>query len=865
MVPELNHGTSYITIILLLMKLKSDNRSVIQSNYNLTSTNFAIRAEDSPIIMEMMRSKIYSNKPAAVVREYTTNALDEHKLHNISRPVELHAPTAQNPEFTVRDFGKGLTDQEVREIYVNYGCSTKRNTDDLTGGLGIGCKAGFAYGSQFSIISITKDGQGNTHKNAYMAIIDESNTGTLKHIESTIDNTLDTGVQIGVGIDTNDIQAFGKEIWNLWLTCISKPTILNPNALGPIDTIEETIEILEDKTYYRTYKRTDKFNSHNKYTSAVAVMGNIGYPINTYHLNGLTHTEKSLLSDSNLHIKFDISELNIASNREELEYNKETIDNLESRIKTIFSQVTQNIVDKITPIKCWMERQHEYAIQRKNINRYIIDYIDKKLSQDTTGIYTDHNLDNFIMYQYKVHGGVNRLFAESSDTKHYCRISVSPGTRWIKYLKFFIAPVNTPKAQITRRLKSFLETVPEKEESKIYVLFSKPNESKDDVLTRYKLPYISDKYVLNVLDYEPLPANIVARSSNSKSHVDLFSYNPRGYTDTDTWTDAGSVSLSSSSCVLFTYLSSVHAIKPSGLNTKSPHTNPDYRVDRDLFANCIHAFNSVIEHLTDQERNQLSDYLPNDQTALDNTHQIYGVRKNNWNVMKENPNAINIFELTSQLLQRAVDKEHASGTLLSDVFQLRTCMNKVHTLNPDDDSHYYRDPKFSRPTQDDYNYYGRRTTNVYKSFYKLYDSNECVSAVGKAILLAKTKKRKLLLSKLCQFARANRNNSSIKHLINNCRLFHNTKCLINNNDKNRLKPDEFLTIIKSLESELPMLEACFNHIIDIENRDLSDQEKCVYQILDDRSSDSDYDDLCKNHKQKLIDQLKESVVKYMIK
>ena len=848
------------------MKLKSDNRSVIQSNYNLTSTNFAIRAEDSPIIMEMMRSKIYSNKPAAVVREYTTNALDEHKLHNISRPVEIHAPTAQNPEFTVRDFGKGLTDQEVREIYVNYGCSTKRNTDDLTGGLGIGCKAGFAYGSQFSIISITKDDRGNTHKNAYMAIIDESNTGTLKHVESIIDNTLDTGVQIGVGIDTNDIQAFGKEIWNLWLTCISKPTILNPNALGPIETIEETVEILEDKTLYRTYNRTDKFNSHNKYTSAVAVMGNIGYPINTYHLNGLTHTEKSLISDSNLHIKFEISELNIASNREELEYNKETINNLETRIKAVFSQITQSIIDQINPIQCWMERQHEYATQRKNINRHIIDYIDKKLSPDTTGIYTNHNLDTFIMYQYKMHGGVNRLFAESSESKHYSRISVNPGIRWINDLRFFIAPVGTPKAQITRRLKTFLEqTTADKDNCKLFVLFSKPNESKNDVLTRFQLPYISDKYVLNVLDYEPLPANIAARSSNSKSHVDLFSYNPRGYTDTDTWTDAGTVSLSSSSCVLFTYLSSVHAIKPNGINTKSPHTNPDYRVDRDLFADCIHAFNSVIDYLTVQERNQLSDYLPNGSNTLDNTHNIYGVRKNNWNVMQDNPNAINIFDITSTLLQRAVDKQHATGTLLSDVFQLRTCMHKVHTLNPDDDSHYYRDPKFSRPNRDDYNYYGRRTSNVYKSFINLYQSKECLAAVHKAIRNSKTKKRKLLLNKLCQFARANRSNNYEKSLINYCRLFHNTKCLINITNKDRLKPDEFLSIIKSLESELPLLEACFNHIIDMECRDLSDQEKCVYKVLDDRSDDSDYDKLCNKHKQDLVEKVKDDLVNYMTK
>ena len=75
------------------MKLVRDNRSVIQSDYNMESTEFGIRSADSPIIMEMLRSKIYSNKPAAVVREYTTNALDEHNRNSKS-------------ETTVKDYPK---------------------------------------------------------------------------------------------------------------------------------------------------------------------------------------------------------------------------------------------------------------------------------------------------------------------------------------------------------------------------------------------------------------------------------------------------------------------------------------------------------------------------------------------------------------------------------------------------------------------------------------------------------------------------------------------------------------------------------------------------------------------------------------
>ena len=844
------------------MKIKSENRSVIQSDYNLKSTNFAIRAEDSPIIMEMMRSKIYSNKPAAVVREYTTNALDEHKLHNISRPVELHAPTSNKPEFTVRDFGKGLTDQEVREIYVNYGCSTKRDTNDLTGGLGIGCKAGFAYGSQFSIISITKDDEGNVWKNSYIALIDESSTGTLKHVERSPDNSLETGVEVGVGIDISDIPTFGKEIWNLWLTCTDKPKILNPNAIGPIETIEQTISILKDHKYYRTYNNTDEFTAHNKQTSALAVMGNIGYPINNYHLNGLSHTEKSLISNPNLHIKFKIGELNIASNREELEYNKETINNLETAIKKVFNVVTKDIIDQVNPINCWMERQAKYSFLKKSVNRHVVQYVDKKLTDNTTGIYTNTNIPSYLMYQYKYHGGVNRLFSESCESHTYTRININPAERWIEDLRFFIVPIDTTKANITRRIKSYLESISSvKEACKLYVLFINNNESKKTVLAKYSLPYISDTYVLDLLNYEPLPANLTNRSSNSKSHVELFKYNSEGYTDTDSWKDAGTVSLSSSSHVLFTYLSSVHAIKPGGIDTKLPHANPEYRVPRELFKSCIQAFNEVSTFLTVQERKQLSKYLNKDTNTLDATHLIYGVRKNNWKVMKDNPNAINLFDITSKLLQRAVDSKHAESTLLSDIYQLRTCLKKQHSLNSEN-KYSYRDPKFSNEDSRSY-----RVTSVYKSLYNLHNSKECTNALSEAISLCKTKKRKLMLEKLSQFALACKSNVYINTLISNCIQFHNRKCLINYSNKDRLKPNEFITVIKNIESELPLLEASFLHITVSENRYLSDKEKVIYTILEDNNSDDnqDYERKCHIHKQYLINKVKEDVVKYMTK
>ena len=56
---------------------------------------------------------------------------------------------------------------------------------------------------------------------------------------------------------------------------------------------------------------------------AIAVMGNIGYPINVSNVQDVPSEIRELFSLENLHIEFD-GELNIAPSREALEYTKRT-------------------------------------------------------------------------------------------------------------------------------------------------------------------------------------------------------------------------------------------------------------------------------------------------------------------------------------------------------------------------------------------------------------------------------------------------------------------------------------------------------------------------------------------------------------
>jgi DNA topoisomerase VI subunit B len=123
----------------------------------LTNTAFNIETEgtteqgdfgikDMGFVLELLRNKIYSNIPLAVCREYVCNARDAHReAGKPERPIEITLPTMLEPTYKVRDFGKSISPENMVDIFIQYGASTKRTTNKLTGGFGIGCKVFLLY------------------------------------------------------------------------------------------------------------------------------------------------------------------------------------------------------------------------------------------------------------------------------------------------------------------------------------------------------------------------------------------------------------------------------------------------------------------------------------------------------------------------------------------------------------------------------------------------------------------------------------------------------------------------------------------------------------------------------------------------
>ena len=109
--------------------------------------------ELNPVLAHVLSRDLYTRPVEAALREVLINAVDAHIEANQTKPVELNLPTWSNPIFEVRDFGKGMSHDEVMSIYLDYGKSTRRGDNLRHGGLGLGTKAPLAYVDAFTVVS----------------------------------------------------------------------------------------------------------------------------------------------------------------------------------------------------------------------------------------------------------------------------------------------------------------------------------------------------------------------------------------------------------------------------------------------------------------------------------------------------------------------------------------------------------------------------------------------------------------------------------------------------------------------------------------------------------------------------------------
>lgn len=323
-----------------------------KSNIKSKATTFAIKTTAKAF--EILSSGIYSNKIRAVIRELSCNAYDSHvEAGKADTPFKLHLPDAFGPEFSVEDFGVGMSPEVVEELYTTYFSSTKTDTNDLIGGLGLGSKSPFCYTDQFTIRS-RKDGV----ECIYGAYISSDGAPSIQKKSERV-TTEPNGVKVSLAVDPSDFQEFYSEAQEVFKFFRVHPEC-NKN-LGTEDYIN--FEILD--SHGMVGKNTWRNELH-------IVMGNVAYFVSTHSpiINKFeSWIREELRGGVNYIFKFDIGSLNVAASRETISFDEETTENFINRITHLMNSALSRIQKDIDLLPSLSEK-FEYFMNHYSMDSH---------------------------------------------------------------------------------------------------------------------------------------------------------------------------------------------------------------------------------------------------------------------------------------------------------------------------------------------------------------------------------------------------------------------------------------------------------------------------------------------------------------
>lgn len=321
------------------MKLHHENEEIFGTDLN-NAVDFTLKS--SPKAFMVLSKNIYQYKERAIIRELSTNALDAHSAAGtLDRPFKLHFPTVLDPRFICRDYGTGLSKEDTIKLFTIYFESTKDQTNDYIGALGLGSKSPFSYTDTFNIVSYY-----NGKAYGFSAFLHNGMPKCLPIFEE--DTEEENGLEITVPVNSKDIRTWYNEAKIILQHFGDHMPEVTPESLKT-----EIVEFPKFDNYI-----TDVSGSK---WGVYAIMGNIQYRIpEEFYENTWISTL------NNTFIKFNIGDIDIMPSREEIHLSEQTKDVLKKRINEINIELMQNQVECLNELKT--EREVYRAIYEKNLH-----------------------------------------------------------------------------------------------------------------------------------------------------------------------------------------------------------------------------------------------------------------------------------------------------------------------------------------------------------------------------------------------------------------------------------------------------------------------------------------------------------------
>lgn len=316
---------------------------------------FKITDGSQAIIMDSLIN-LYSDPIGSIVREITSNCIDANRERDLKLAGKIPMETGDDTAFWSKkqtvcieyiekntilgvdecimfhDYGCGLSQDRVANVFTTFGASTKRDNNFEIGGFGLGAKSPLAYADTFYVSS-----KFNGTETYYMIY---RNNDNVPHMDQVYQTSTDqqNGSTIIVPIKDNyDARSF-REAINNQLGFFENLVFKNvTESIGTINNYYTSKNLA-----YKVVEETDKYVLTNDGRSPFLLVGRVVYPINWDLLKNVSESDYR----ASIGIKFDIGVLDLVPSREEIRYTPKTVGLIETLLKDLTKKFKADIASQ---------------------------------------------------------------------------------------------------------------------------------------------------------------------------------------------------------------------------------------------------------------------------------------------------------------------------------------------------------------------------------------------------------------------------------------------------------------------------------------------------------------------------------------
>jgi hypothetical protein len=341
-------------------------------NIEKTVCNNQFKIAANAKLFSILSDGVYVQKIEAVIREICSNAYDAHIEAKQERNFIVKLPSDFDPEFKVRDFGFGLSDEDM-SMYTTYGESTKSSSNAYIGAFGIGAKSPFAYTNTFNVTSY-QNGKGRAYS---MFVEDGAPQMTLM---GEFETEEPSGLEVFFPVRLSDVQDFqNKAVWILAFMADKLEVKNVPDRwYEKLDFEVKKYEWI-DAPYIGQGYQTSHIALDTNYSNLHILQGNVAYEMNMSEVSeilrlalGKRYDRTILYLKTNFYVNGFIRVPNGTfiphPSRERLTFDDLTKENL----KNIFSKIFQHFVyDDIESILGNVKTYYELYLALQGKSRII--------------------------------------------------------------------------------------------------------------------------------------------------------------------------------------------------------------------------------------------------------------------------------------------------------------------------------------------------------------------------------------------------------------------------------------------------------------------------------------------------------------